>query len=261
MVAVLTLVTAGNALAGVLYTVRGNDNRLFSIDTDSFALTDIGPLGVNFSFGGLAYDPNMDVLYMVDGRGARSLYTVNRNTGAATLVGNHGVTDMFGLAFDSLNNVLYGGNFGPSSDLWSFNVNNGAANNIGNTGLGILGGLAYDSTRDRLVAMQDGAGDLYEVDRSNGSTNLLFNGPFVNDSGLAYDGDKDLYWNLDFDGMLRSYDPNNTFNLVLEANFGRLAWDGLAYLSSPNRAPEPATLLLFGTGLVGRVSYARRKNK
>ncbi len=159
--------------SGILYTVFSPTNTLQSIDTDTLGVTDIGPLGVAEIFGGLAYDPNSDTLYLVDGRGSKALYEVNRTTGEATLIGNHGITDMFGLAFDSKNNVLYAGQFSGGTGFYSMNVNNGQATFIGDVSLGNgLGGLAYDSLNDRLIGMNAGAGDLYEVDRSDAQLTL-----------------------------------------------------------------------------------------
>lgn len=259
---ILTLVLAGlsNAYAGILYTVRGSDDRLFSIDTNTFSIANIGALGVPFSFGGMSYDANSDTLYMIGGRSnTPSLYTVDRTTGAASLVGSHGIVDLFGLTFDSLNGDLYGSQFGFTNGLYSLNTSTGAATLIGNTGIR-LGGLAYDAARDMLVGMLDGLGDLYAINRSTATSSLLLNGTFVNNSGLAYDNDQDLFWDLDYNGNLRSYDPTSGYTQVLQTNFGTAQWDGLAYLSSPAAVPEPATLALFGIGLAG-LGFARKKKK
>ena len=80
----------------------------------------------------MTYDPNGDVLYMVDGRESNSLFAVNRSTGAATLVGSHGISDMFGLSYDSTNDVLYG-NTGPGV-IYTLNVATGAATLVGASG-------------------------------------------------------------------------------------------------------------------------------
>jgi hypothetical protein len=45
-------------------------------------------------------------MYWVPGRGNNNLYTINVSTGAATLVGSHGITDMFALAYDTANDLV-----------------------------------------------------------------------------------------------------------------------------------------------------------
>ena len=162
-----------NVQAGTLYAVRESDDTLVSIDTDTLAYTVIGPLGVSFEFGGLTYDPNSQILYMIGGRGNNNLYTVNRTTGQATLVGSHGINDLFGLAFDSTNNVLYATQFAGGSNLYSLNTSSGASTFIGNMGIG-MGGLAYNSATDTLIGVNDGSGVLYSINRTNARVILSF---------------------------------------------------------------------------------------
>jgi uncharacterized protein YjiK len=241
------------AHAGLLYAVQESSDKLFSIDTDTFITTEIGALGVSFNFGGMAYDPNSDTLYMIDGQTSNSLYTVNRTSGQATLIGASGVNNLFGLAFDSTNNVLYGSQLDSPRGLFSLDTMSGSATSITAMSAGI-GGLAYDSNRDSLIGILDGSGNLYDIDRSTGIQTFLAKMPTSN-SGLAYDSDLDLFWDIDWNGNLYSYDPNNNYaQTTILTGLG--AHDGLAYVSS---VPVPAAVWLFGSGLIGLVSIMRRR--
>jgi len=264
--AVTAIILSGavsTANAGLLYAINNTNNTLVTFDTNTLAQNVVGSLGTNISFGGAAYDPNSDTMYLIDGRGANnSLFTVNRTTGAASLVGSHGVNDLFGLAYDSMNNVLYGSQFSGGRGLYSLDTGTGAATVI-NSAMGVgIGGLAYNSLTDQLIGIRDGSGDLYDINRTTGGQSLLFNGASVNDSGLTYDPDLNLYWDIDFNGNLFSYDPNNGFARTTHLS-GLGSFDGLTYLTTAintsTNVPEPAPLALLGFGLLGLGFMRRRK--
>lgn len=254
MVAGILCVSA-TANAGLMVAVEESADSLVSIDTNTLAVTTIGSLGTSFAFGGLAYDSGNQVLYMVGGRGNNALYTVDLLTGAATLVGSHGVNDLFGLEFDSSTGTLYGTQFSNGSSLYSLNTTTGAATLIGDMGRGI-GGLAYNSATDQLVGSEDGAGDLYSIDRATGALSLLYDGDFVDDSGLAYDPDLNVYWQIDWNGNLYSYDIGNGYaRTTLLSGLG--SHDGLAYIAGDS-VPEPSTWMLSAGGLLALIASRKK---
>ncbi|TRY31378.1 PEP-CTERM sorting domain-containing protein [Aliiglaciecola sp. M165] len=243
-----------SANAGLLMAIDNRNDTLVSIDTDTLALTTIGNLGTNVAFGGLSYDSNSDTLYMVGGRNNENLYTVDMTTGNASLVGSHGIRDLFAIAFDTTSGMLYGSQFSGGTGLFSLDVSTGAATTINAAMATGIGGMTYNAVSDILVGMNDGAGDLYNVNRANGDLTLLFDGPFVNNSGLAFDDEKDVYWSIDYSGNLFSYDNGNGFARTTELS-GLGNFDGLAYINEsvtqPNDIPEPGALALFALGLLG----------
>ncbi len=216
------------ASSGVLYAVRETDNFLVSIDIDTLGMTEIGALTINFDFGGLAYDGNSGTLWMIGGRPRQDVFTVDMTTGAATWVGEHGVSDMFGLAFDTSTDTLYGVTFTGGGDLYELSQTDGSATLVG-SGFNRIGGLAYDSKVDRLVGIADGAGDLYEINRNTGAQTLIYPGPANNDSGLAYDGVNNYFWDIDWSGNLYYYDIDNGFDRTTVLS-GLGQFDGLAWV-------------------------------
>lgn len=151
---------------------------------------------------------------MIDGRQDESLYTVDLGTGAASLVGVHGIEDLFGLAYDTTNDTLYGSGETPFG-FYVMNQMNGVAGFIGDPGIA-ADGLTYDSTRDQIVAIEGGpVGTLYTIDRATGAPTVLSSEGNFDNGGLAYDPDLDLYWALDLSGNLYTYDPNAGYTRTL----------------------------------------------
>jgi hypothetical protein len=98
---------------GFLYgiTAAGAGAHLYRINLTTFAATDIGPLNLNTVFeGALAFAPNGTAYGTNEGTSTNpQLFTVNLNTGAATIVGqiSGGAHDVNGLAWGS-DNMLVG---------------------------------------------------------------------------------------------------------------------------------------------------------
>jgi hypothetical protein len=208
---------------GMLYMIRESDDMVRKLDPATLVFTDVGPLNVSFDYGELAWDVNLGVMYMVDGYPGDSLWTVDVGTGQATFVANHGLVKTFGLAVDPTG-TLYGTN-GSDGGLWTIEGFTASTVFIGQS-LAVAG-LTWDNTRNVLVGLGAG-GDLAEIDILTGDITRLGNPGSAGNCGLAYDSERDLFWMVNWDGDLYTYDPSNGYarTLVL-SNLG--AHDGLTF--------------------------------
>lgn len=250
LAAAISLVT-GNASAGALYAVEDSTRNLISIDSNTLAVTTIGSTGIaTGAFGDMAYDPTSGTMYWVAGRGNNSLYTLNLATGAATLIGAHGIDDEFTLGWNG--SGLYGQS--TSGSVYSINTATAAATLIGSNGV-YPGGYDYNTTTGEMILSRAGGEEFYSVNLGTGAATLLFSGVGnLNDNDLAYDADSNSYWVYDYNGRLYQYNATTFSSVVALTGLGVGA--SLEYVSD-NVVDEPGTLAL---GLLGMVAFlARRK--
>jgi hypothetical protein len=256
--AALGLVLGAPASAATLYAIDNGADTLVTIDSVTGVKTTIGSLGTNVSFGDLAW--NGTTLFMLGGRGNNALYSVNTTTGAATLIGTHGITDLFGLAYNPLNGTLYASRFSGGTGVYTLDAATGAATLL-NAGPPGIGGMTFNSNLGLLVGTQDGAGSFYSVDAATGVRTLLSNGDgFINDSDLVFDASSNSYFLGDFSGNLYRYDATTYQRTAIAGGLGQI--DGIALLGAVGNGavPEPSTwaLLILGFGAVG-ARMRRRK--
>jgi hypothetical protein len=211
--------TAGvcSVLAHNLVMINDVTGHLERLDPDTLETTDIGPLGVPYAFGDCMFNPADGKLYMVDGRGAESLYTVDLATGAASLVGFHGNSAMEGLAFHPPTNKIFGTSFDDVS-LFTLSATTGAATFVGGVGGNRFQGLAWDSTRNVMTAFN--GSQIFSVNVTNAALTLLAFTEFVGNYGMTYDPVIDRFWVVDTSGRVLQLDPNQGFITTLEAFIG-----------------------------------------
>jgi len=257
----LATLSAGTAFSGSLYTIEDATNSLYLVDQTTGATSLVGFTGISDGhYGDLSYNPIDGKLYWIPGRGDDSLYTLDPKTGQATLLGSHGIDDLFSLAWDTTNNILYAQ--AANGNFYSLDPTTGAPTWIGSNGI-YPGGLVYNPMLDTLLLLQVGADYLYMVDPFTGSATQVAGGANpVNDNGVTYDPVTDGYWVSSYVGGLIQYDAS--FNQLAvfpqSGNFDGIAFvdDSIAQDPAPS-APEPATFLLIGTGLVGAAFYRRHR--
>jgi hypothetical protein len=203
-------VTATFAPASHLFTINEADQAhpvLQRLDPNTQVVTDVGPLGVSYAFGDCAWSFADSTLYVIDGRAAKALYRVSLATGAATLIGVHGIADLFALGYHPPSNQLYGVALGV---LYTINVANGTATAVGPTGTGTtVEGLAWDSKRNRMIALAAGGVVIYTVNLATGAMAQVQTAGAANDLGMAYDPVGDRFLAADFSSKFFQLDPTS----------------------------------------------------
>ena len=91
----------------VLYGSSTATNKLLIIDPYTGQTNVVGAFGERLMHS-IEYDPIHNVLYGITNQSStEALYTINVQTGTATLVGYHNLSGLSGLAFDAVNGVMY----------------------------------------------------------------------------------------------------------------------------------------------------------
>lgn len=220
-------VTATFDRRGFLFAVADGTDTVQRGDPVTGAMTNVGLLGVTYAFGDLAWGNN--TLFMVDGRGARGLYSVNTSTGAATLIGLHNVTDLFAIAFHPGTNTLYGA---AGTSLYRLNTSTGAATLVGATGVtAALNGLAWDSTRGRMVGITASlaSANVYSINLSTGAATALATGlAGIDNNGWTYDPASDHLVAVDYAGNVWAYNPTTFTRQSMATGLG--AHTGVAFV-------------------------------
>lgn len=233
-------------------------SRLFGIDglnlvelnPSTGAVMNSTPItgGLSGSIGGLAYNAATDTMYL-SSTTLDNLWTINYNTGAATLVGGYnlgGTEVMHGLGIDNAGQLYgYSTNAAAGARFFSINSSTGQATGISDPGFGGFGSLSFVAATSTMY-LADTVGDrLLTIDRITGAATPvgLFGVAAQVGVGLAYDPAF---------GMLAA---NNTgtdslYSLNLQTGAATL----IANLTTTNIlslefvVPAPGTLALLGLG-------------
>lgn len=178
---------AMDANTGFLYGIDLVTDQLVRINPFDGYADPIGEIGLNFpSVAGLAFNPLTNTLYASSNLDAANLYTIDTNTGSATLVGPLGL-NMPSLAYVPNEDTLYGAS-GETDSLYKINVNTGQLTLVGPLGVGIsFNGLTYFAKTDTLYLSWRGGRKLFSLNRTTGAATEVGAFEFSGVNGLASD--------------------------------------------------------------------------
>lgn len=197
---------------------------------------------------GLAYDLLTNTLFL-SSTSTDSLYTLDVNTGTATLVGAFGDSTivMHGLEADTSTGLLYGASGGGGNfNLYTIDKTTGVATVVGPLGLTSFTNLVYDPTTNTMFATNSNTDSWYTIDRTTGAATLVgpLNGP-TNPNGLAYDPTNNtIYLVCNNTDILYTVDRTTGATTAI-GSIGSSNVLGLASI------PSSGTYSVFGAGCVG----------
>jgi hypothetical protein len=244
----LLLVIAGALASGGLLdatTVYGASSAasgtpsLYTVNPATGGLSLIGAFGTEMY--DIAWSDSLGMMYGISGAsGTSSLYTVNRSTGAATVVGSSGAF-LNGLVFG--NGTLYASG---NHTFYTVNRATGLATTVGSGTYTSSGDLEFDGSGNLYLTSTTGGNDsLYRINTATGAGTLIGSAGslgFPNVWGLAW-----------ANGTMYGFTAGgNVITINLATGAGTAV---TTYASSFNGIavanPEPATLIMMGSALVG----------
>jgi len=267
---------AFDPVSGVLYGSSANANsdtttraQLVTINPASGLVTPIGGFGL--AAGGtmtdIAFDPVTHVLYGLPSNGGASLFTIDKSTGQATLVGSSifTATNGGGLAISSAS-IVYGtplpanfGTYDKTTGAYTDIANPAKPNGRGYGALAFNGDVLYGMeahSDSHLVTIDTATGTVADL----GATSAQFLDALAfRPSAITLQGDYNHNNAVDAPDYVvwrkgGSPNPNSPGDYnTWRANFGATAGSGV----SVNSVPEPASLLLLVAGVVGLSGHRR----
>jgi len=127
-----------------------------------------------------------------------NLFSINPETGKASLIGDTGVNTPVGLAADPYSGTVWGVNLQSDFDtLHTVDLQTGRFSLVGSLGLRLGGsdaGLTYNPNSNLIYATSEGTDSLYSIDPTTGQATEVGSTGIVNPHGLAYDHVHDILY-------------------------------------------------------------------
>jgi hypothetical protein len=134
---------------GIMYGISGFDQKFYTINTSTGQAVQTGSTGIGFANGGGFASSQIGGSGFLCGFSNFSLYSFNKTTGAATLIGGTGLRNLVKAADFNTNNILYalegGGGVDNTHSRWldTCNLTTGTCTRVGQINANDLDALAF----------------------------------------------------------------------------------------------------------------------
>ena len=210
----------------------------------------------------LAYSALTPLLLLVSAKDAKAsllgtdwsnfnsnLYSIDTNTGTATLIGPTGQIRMIGLVVD-VDSTIYAISEEPNSRLWTLNPTTGSSTLVGLLGFNLQeGDMTIDPVSGDMYVANGSGDNLYIVNKGTAAATLVgsFGAAGCDVSGLQFfdgtlyglalrDGDPDVLGTVNIaSGLFTTIGATGT-NCGVIAALGRDPASGTTYIGCPNTA-------------------------
>jgi len=215
------MMAAGSAFGqDTLWGINNADDILGTFTTDDpGTFNDIGSTGISDFVNSIEFGGD-GTLYA---SAANTLYTLDQDTGAATSVGSHNITNgetINDMAWDGSQMWGIGSICGTQSSLWTIDLSTAEATFVCTTDVAGACDVGLTVGADGTVFGHDLVNDIiYEVDPGDCSTNTIINLPFDSNFGQGLTSSDTANYHVAFNnnafaGELYEFDSSGNFDFL-----------------------------------------------